>query len=267
MILERIQEQAQGLSKSERRVADVILNEPHAAIRLSIAKMAEQAEVSQPTVNRFSRRVGCIGYPDLKLKLAQQLASSDGYKIREISEDLTGESIFARMLESHLALAQDAHQRVGQWPVVKMVDWITAAHRVIILAGDIESAVAERLVTALRNQGIQASLSLPTAREALGNNDVVVALDLTGASHSNTMLEPYRVRGARLIAVAPNDLDLAQNADLVIPLVETAIDHEASYWITQALLILFADSLIIATSARRGRTSINQTAALFQNRA
>ncbi|QGG79405.1 hypothetical protein GH975_02015 [Litorivicinus lipolyticus] len=267
MILERIQAQAPGLSKSERRVADVFLNEPHAAIHLSIAKMAIQAGVSQPTVNRFCRRVGCLGYPDLKLKLAQELSSSQDYRLRDIHEDLTGVAIFERMFESHLALVQDAHRRVREWPIRTLVDWLFMAQRVFVLAGKNEHAAALRLVEAFRHQGIQASLSLPTPREPLGASDIVLALDLTGTSAANTALEPYRVRGARLVAVAPESLPLAANADMTVALVNAPVVHDADYWITQSLLTLFADSLIMAASARSDRSSIGSATSLYLNRA
>lgn len=252
MILERIQEQAQGLSKSERRVAECILAEPHAAIRLSIAKMAVLADVSQPTVNRFCRRVGCEGYPDLKMKLAQQLASSQQYKVREINDELTSEAIFRRMLESHLALTEDAHRRVASWPVSNLVDWIVSAGRVVVLSGMVEEAASERLVGALNRVGVRSTLSLPFSREPLSASDVVIVMDLTGDSHSNTVLEPYRVKGARLVTVAPSSLIMSRDADLVVPLVESPLKSESDYWIAQGLLTLFADSLIMAVGARRG---------------
>lgn len=257
MILERIQEQAQGLSKSERRVAECILAEPHDAIRLSIAKMAVRADVSQPTVNRFCRRVGCEGYPDLKLKLAQQLASSQQYKVREISDELTSEAIFNRMLESHLALAEDAHRRVSHWPVGRLVDWAVSSNRVIVLHGVSETDASERLVSALKRLGLRSSLNLPASREPFGASDVVIVLDLSGDSYSNTALEHYRVRGARLVVVGPSTLAVSRDADLVVPLVESPLRNESDFWISQGLLTLFVDSLIMAVGARRGSFNVD----------
>ena len=255
MILGRIQEQASELSKSEGRVAQVILGEPNQAVRMSIAKMAKLADVSQPTVNRFCRRVGCEGYPDLKMKLAQELASGSEYQVRHVDTELATEAIFTRMFESHLALADDAFQRLGQWPVSTLMDWMLSARRVVVLGGKVEALAAQRLVQALQSIDVEASASLPTLRAPLGPADLVIAMDMTGESSSNTATEALRVKGARLVAVSSTRLSLAREADLCVPLVNDPIDTEQAMIRTQSLLALFVDAVIIAASARRGHAA------------
>ncbi len=48
---------------------------PQNAIHLSIATLAQLADVSEPTVNRFCRKMDTKGFPDFKLRLAQNLAN------------------------------------------------------------------------------------------------------------------------------------------------------------------------------------------------
>ncbi len=67
------------LRKSERKVAGFVLKNPLQVIRMRIVDLAQEAEVSEPTVVRFCRAVGCHGFQDFKLALAQQLASSPSY--------------------------------------------------------------------------------------------------------------------------------------------------------------------------------------------
>ena len=68
-----------ALRKSERKVADFVLKSPLNVIRMRIVDLAKQAGVSEPTVVRFCRAVGCRGFQDFKMALAQQLASSPSY--------------------------------------------------------------------------------------------------------------------------------------------------------------------------------------------
>ena len=68
-ILEKITNELDMLSKSERKVAEVILASPNTVIHSSIAALAKQANISEPTVNRFCRRLDTKGYPDFKLHL------------------------------------------------------------------------------------------------------------------------------------------------------------------------------------------------------
>ena len=74
-LLEQIQSRLEELNKAERKVAEVILSNPQQATRFSIAALAQAAKVSEPTVNRFCRSFDVSGYPELKLQLAQSLAS------------------------------------------------------------------------------------------------------------------------------------------------------------------------------------------------
>ena len=67
------------MRKSERKVAEFILANLTEVIHMRIVDLAEQAEVSEPTVVRFCRAVGCTGFQDFKLALAQQLAASPSY--------------------------------------------------------------------------------------------------------------------------------------------------------------------------------------------
>lgn len=63
------------LPAAERRVADLLLERPHELLKLSLAAVASQALVSEPTVIRCCRSLGCHGFADFKLRMAQTLAS------------------------------------------------------------------------------------------------------------------------------------------------------------------------------------------------
>ena len=75
-ILELISKQQIKLSKSDRKLSAIILQSPKSVIHYSIASLAKSAGVSEPTVNRFCHKLGCAGYPDFKLRLAQELSST-----------------------------------------------------------------------------------------------------------------------------------------------------------------------------------------------
>src|SRR6185295_8021304 len=72
-IISVIKQSAPGLRPSERRVADAILADVSFALHSANGELARRAGVSEPTVTRFSRAVGCLGVRELKVKLAQSL--------------------------------------------------------------------------------------------------------------------------------------------------------------------------------------------------
>ena len=72
-IISVIKQTAPNLRPSERRVAEAILADVNFALHSANGELARRAGVSEPTVTRFSRAVGCGGVRELKVKLAQSL--------------------------------------------------------------------------------------------------------------------------------------------------------------------------------------------------
>ena len=100
-----------GLSKSETKVAQAILADPEAATQSSIANLAKSAGVSEPSVNRFSKRFGAKGFPDFKIQLATSLVSGVRYMSQAVepSDDIASYpfKLFDNTI-SALILARDA---------------------------------------------------------------------------------------------------------------------------------------------------------------
>ena len=98
--LEKITKNLDSFSKSERKVAEVILAAPQTAIHSSIATLAKMADVSEPTVNRFCRRLDTKGFPDFKLHLAQSLANGTPYVNLHVEEDDGPDAYTSKIFES-----------------------------------------------------------------------------------------------------------------------------------------------------------------------
>jgi RpiR family carbohydrate utilization transcriptional regulator len=73
-LLEVIARRLPELRKSDRRVAETVLEAPEAAVGMTIAALAAAAGVSEPTVVRFANAIGCEGLRDFRVKLARSLA-------------------------------------------------------------------------------------------------------------------------------------------------------------------------------------------------
>jgi RpiR family carbohydrate utilization transcriptional regulator len=79
LLTQSINEELPKLRKSERKVAEFVLQNLIPVVRMRIVDLAQKAQVSEPTVVRFCRAIGCRGFQDFKLALAQQLASSPSH--------------------------------------------------------------------------------------------------------------------------------------------------------------------------------------------
>ncbi|MEP1595960.1 MAG: transcriptional regulator, partial [Halieaceae bacterium] len=70
-ILREVETRLDQLRKSERKVAELVLARPEDVIHMRIVDLAAAAEVSEPTVIRFCRAIGCDGFQSFKLAVAR----------------------------------------------------------------------------------------------------------------------------------------------------------------------------------------------------
>lgn len=74
-LIQIISQDLPTLNKTQAKVARTILADPKSATQSSISSLAKKSAVSEPSVNRFCKRFKAKGFPDLKLRLAESLAS------------------------------------------------------------------------------------------------------------------------------------------------------------------------------------------------
>ena len=74
--------------KREQRVANYLLANLEGVAHLSQSQIAEATDVSVATVNRFCRTLGCEGFREFKIRLAQSVAVSLQY-LNSNSTELT----------------------------------------------------------------------------------------------------------------------------------------------------------------------------------
>lgn len=108
-ILELLTDGSIKLSKSDQKLASIIKADPSSVIHMSIANLARRAEVSEPTVNRFCHKLSCDGYPDFKLRLAQEITSSG----QLFSENMDPDDDSVQVIQKILSLIQASVQTLS----------------------------------------------------------------------------------------------------------------------------------------------------------
>ena len=73
-ILPRLEQMMDSMTRSEVKIAKRLLASPNDFVRSSVRAVAAELDVSEPTILRFCRAVGCEGFKDLKFRLIQELA-------------------------------------------------------------------------------------------------------------------------------------------------------------------------------------------------
>ncbi|WP_406705165.1 MurR/RpiR family transcriptional regulator [Sodalis sp.] len=223
-MLEKINTHLELLSKSERKVAEVILLSPQTAIHSSIAILARTAEVSEPTVNRFCRRLGSKGYPDFKLHLAQSLANGTPYVNRNVDEDDSVDSYTNKIFESAMASLEQVKNSLDIAAVNRAVDLLTQAKKISFFGLGASAAVAHDAMNKFFRFNIPVVYSEDIVLQRMScmnssEGDVVVLISHTGRTKMLVELSALaRENDATVIAITLPRSPLALEASLTLAL-------------------------------------------------
>ncbi|MBP2837775.1 MurR/RpiR family transcriptional regulator [Dickeya parazeae] len=221
-MLEKIQSHLELLSKSERKVAEVILASPQTAIHSSIATLAGMAEVSEPTVNRFCRRLDTKGFPDFKLHLAQSLANGTPYVNRNVEEDDSVESYTSKIFESTMAALEQVKSSLDIQAINRAVDLLTQARKISFFGFGASAAVAHDAMNKFFRFNIPVVYFDDLVMQRMscmnsGEGDVVVLISHTGRTKSLVdMARLARENDATVIAITSEGSPLSREASLVL---------------------------------------------------
>lgn len=221
-LLEQLKSDPECLSKSERKVAEVILKDPNVAIRSSIASLARAASVSEPTVNRFCRSMGCSGFPDFKLHLAQCLVKGTPYVSNSVEEQDSPADYTRKIFEATLSTLAKAQTSMDSTAISQAVDVLTAAHKIEFygLGGSGPVALdAQHKFFRLNAPAIAHTdmLMQRMSASATGKGDAVVCISNTGRTIS--LIETAKLAkqaGATLIGITTPDSPLSEICDITL---------------------------------------------------
>lgn len=220
--LEKIQSHLELLSKSERKVAEVILASPQTAIHSSIATLARMADVSEPTVNRFCRRLDTKGFPDFKLHLAQSLANGTPYVNRNVEEDDSVDAYTCKIFESVMASLDTVKANLDIAAINRAVDLLTQAKKISFFGLGASAAVAHDAMNKFFRFNIPVVYFDDIVMQRMGcmnssEGDVVVLISHTGRTKNLVeMAQLARENDATVIAITSRDTPLAHEATLAL---------------------------------------------------
>ncbi|MDC9620061.1 MurR/RpiR family transcriptional regulator [Xenorhabdus sp. XENO-7] len=220
--LERLQNSLDILSKSEKKVAQVILASPHTAIHSSIATLAKLANVSEPTVNRFCRRLNTKGFPDFKLHLAQSLANGTPYVNRNVEESDSVTSYTSKIFESVMANLETVKSNLDIAAINRAVDLLTQARKISFFGLGASAAVAHDAMNKFFRFNIPITYFDDIVMQRMScinsaEGDVVVLISHTGRTKNLVEIARLaRENDATVIAITSTGSPLAHEATLPI---------------------------------------------------
>lgn len=224
MLLDSIRTQLDSLSKSEKKVALAVLKDPDLAVSENITALAKSAQVSEPTVVRFCRALGCDGWQEFKLKLAQTLAlalpQADESPLQDdLATDLVNK-ICSRSINTLLDLRNNLDARA----IERALDVLARANKIEFYGQGTSGIVAADAQHKFFRSGVPTVAYADPhihciAAALLTRGDAVVAISQRG--NSTALLRSVQIArkaGADVIALSPSGTPLAEEATVLVPI-------------------------------------------------
>lgn len=170
----------------EQRVADFVKSRMHDISTMTIAELATAAGVSKPTVVRFCRTLGCDGYREFKLRLAQNLAVSLQYLEADTSGEGRGDDAMDQVLSALSAASNIMRAQLDHDALDRAQSAIAQCRNLVIVGiGGGSSMLAREAENRFFRLGLSAtalsdSYMIQMRAATLGRDDVLLAISSSG---------------------------------------------------------------------------------------
>ncbi len=225
-LIDELRRALPDMNKAERRVADVVLADINAAAAMTMRDLSERAAVSEPTVVRFARKMGCSGFADFKMQLSRDFATGRMFVLSEVTGSPTDAvSVSSQVYEATAqALAYSFAQRDPK-ALEGAAEILHRASRVFCMGiGGSSANVAAEAENRLFRFDLSAVTLIDPYRQTVaaslcGPADTLLIFSVTGRPVS--LVESARIarqQGASVISVTRRGSPLALISSILIGL-------------------------------------------------
>lgn len=257
-MLSRIKALQPELRPSEQKVAEQVLSQPQAVLNATIAALARQAGVSEPTVIRFCRAIGCSGFQDFKLRLAGSVASGIPYVYSGVDAGDAPETLAARVFDRTIATLARARNHLNTEALGEAIELLADATRIEFYGHGASGIVAADAQHKFFRMGIPTVACSDPHTHAmsaaiLSPGSVVVAISHTGRSRDLLRsVELALEAGASVIAITACGSPLAKCSTLAL-YADVAEDTDVVMPMSSRLAhLVIVDILAVGVAGHRG---------------
>jgi len=259
--------------KREQRVADYVLKNLSSVSHMRQNEIAEASNVSDATVNRFCQTVGCRGFKDFKIHLAQAVAVSLPYIADSTADSSKSGQLAGQIFNSLIDALNIARGQLDSDKVDAATDQLAKARRINFFGvGGGSSNAAREGANRFFRLGIPSEAHSDgffqrMLASTLEEGDVLFLISSSGTPaellHSISIARQY---GAYTISLTKSGSELALASDIAIeidiPEDEDIFKPSASLLVSIAIIDVLADGTArkrpdeVKEYLRRIRTSL-----------
>lgn len=256
----RIQAALPGLTEAERRVAQLVTEEPETAVRLSGKRLAERAGVSEATVVRFCQAAGYEGLRELKIELAAEALGVAAFTPSAVTAEDDLAVIAAKVFQADIDALNNTHAILDIAAIERAVNLILGATRLECYGVGSSVPVALDAYYRFLRLGLPAVIATDPHMQAvsaahLPEGAVVFAVTHSGRSfETHASLEWAKRAGATCIVLTSHSgtpIGKLADVELVVASVASTLRPEAVA--SRLAHLAVVDVLSVALALRRGR--------------
>ena len=267
-MLARIAAVRDQIRPSERKLADYAMAHPGDVINLSMAELADRVGVSEPTVARFCAALGCRGFREFKIKLAQDIAGGMPFLHQDLSVGgelnaeggVPGAVLAGKLFDRTIATLMQVRNNLPAEAVDRAADVLAAARRIEFYGSGNSGTVAEDIQRKFFRLGMPTVAYTDShvyfaSALTLAKGDAVVVVSSTGRTRDILdAVRNARKAGADVVALTRSGSPLAEMATVsLVADVADDFDIHSPMTVRIAHLVL-GDILSIAVALRMGDT-------------
>ena len=221
-VLEAIRDRYAELRKSEQKVADIILADPSQMEQTNMVRLAAQAGVSQPTVARLCKQIGCSGFADMKLKMVQEVAAGTPFVPADVDYLDDAQQITNKIFTTAASTLLSVRDGLDTSEVERAGMMLADAPRIEFIGCGTSGVVAQDAYHRFCRLDIrcgyhQDSVMQSVAASTLNEGDVAVIVSYTGRTRSTVELaEVCRSSGASVIGITAVESPLAKVCHVIL---------------------------------------------------
>jgi RpiR family carbohydrate utilization transcriptional regulator len=129
-MLMQIKDLTPDLSRAEQRVARWVVQHPRQASRSTLASIAAECDVSEPTVIRFCRHIGLEGFRDFTIRLTEDLSRPVSNVHNDVNLDDTVSDAVTKVMDASIRSLIDMRSMTSALPVQEAVAALRSARQI-----------------------------------------------------------------------------------------------------------------------------------------
>lgn len=222
-LLQQLRERLPDLPDAQSSVVRCVLEDPRAAVAATVEQLAQQAQVSMPTIVRTCRSFGYESVREFMVALAQDLAVSGSYLHRSVLPDDSVQDVSSKIVHAAVSSLAELGRRIDAEMIDRVAARLAQAQRIDCYSvGAASTFMANELQSRLFRLGRTANAIFDAHQQlvsasTLGPQGVAFVISHVGRMPYTLEAAKFaRSQGATVVALTQPDTPLAEIADMVL---------------------------------------------------